>query len=69
MDGFETMGHILKSKVDSPYHPLGLPGSGTTAHHGADAYVVKSRLHQAQEAISELLGPQEHAFAALAAQA
>ncbi len=72
MDGFETMGHILKSKVDSPIiihsaysgyrnHPLTM---------AADAYVVKSHdFTRLREAISELLGPQERAFTALAAQA
>jgi two-component system OmpR family response regulator len=59
MDGFETMGHILKSKIDSPIiihsaysgyknHPLTM---------AADAYVVKSHnFTQLNEAISELLG-------------
>jgi DNA-binding response OmpR family regulator len=59
MDGFETMGHILKSKIDSPIiihsaysgyknHPLTM---------AADAYVVKSHnFTQLNETISELLG-------------
>ena len=59
MDGFETMGHILKSKIDSPIiihsaysgyknHPLTM---------AADAYVVKSHnFTQLNEAISEVLG-------------
>jgi len=59
MDGFETMGHILKSKVDSPIiihsaysgyknHPLTM---------AADAYVVKSHnFTQLNETISDLLG-------------
>jgi DNA-binding response OmpR family regulator len=59
MDGFETMGHILKSKIDSPIiihsaysgyknHPLTM---------AADAYVVKSHnFTQLNEAISDLLG-------------
>ena len=59
MDGFETMGHILKSKIDSPIiihsaysgyknHPLTM---------AADAYVVKSHnFTQLKETISELLG-------------
>jgi DNA-binding response OmpR family regulator len=58
MDGFETMGHILKSKIDSPIiihsaysgyknHPLTM---------AADAYVVKSHnFTQLNETISELL--------------
>jgi DNA-binding response OmpR family regulator len=59
MDGFETMGHILKSKIDSPIiihsaysgyknHPLTM---------AADAYVVKSHnFTQLNETISDLLG-------------
>ncbi len=59
MDGFETMGHILKSKIDSPIiihsaysgyknHPLTM---------AADAYVVKSHnFTQLNETISGLLG-------------
>jgi len=59
MDGFETMGHLLKSKIDSPIiihsaysgyknHPLTM---------AADAYVVKSHnFTQLKETISELLG-------------
>jgi DNA-binding response OmpR family regulator len=59
MDGFETMGHILKSKVDSPIiihsafsgyknHPLTM---------AADAYVVKSHDFTTLKAtVSELLG-------------
>ncbi|MCU0576300.1 MAG: response regulator [Desulfobacterota bacterium] len=59
MDGFETMGHILKSKVDSPIiihsafsgyknHPLTI---------AADAYVVKSHDFTTLKAtVSELLG-------------
>ncbi len=62
MDGFETMGHLLKSKVDSPIiihsaysgyknHPLTM---------AADAYVVKSHnFTQLKETISELLGMKE----------
>ena len=62
MDGFETMGHLLKSKVDSPIiihsaysgyknHPLTM---------AADAYVVKSdNFTQLKETISELLGMKE----------
>jgi two-component system response regulator VanR len=58
MDGFETIGHILKSKIDSPIiihsaysgyknHPLTM---------AADAYVVKSHnFTQLNETISELL--------------
>jgi two-component system response regulator ResD len=59
MDGFETMGHILKSKIDSPIiihsaysgyknHPLTM---------AADAYVVKSHnFTELNETISMLLG-------------
>ena len=59
MDGFETMGHILKSKIESPIiihsaysgyknHPLTI---------AADAYVVKSHnFTQLNETISDLLG-------------
>jgi DNA-binding response OmpR family regulator len=59
MDGFETMGHILKSKISSPIiihsaysgyknHPLTM---------AADAYVVKSHnFTQLNETIHELLG-------------
>jgi DNA-binding response OmpR family regulator len=59
MDGFETMGHILKSKIESPIiihsaysgyknHPLTM---------AADAYVVKSHnFTQLNETISDLLG-------------
>ncbi len=59
MDGFETMGHILKSKIDSPIiihsaysgyknHPLTM---------AADAYVVKSHnFTRLNETISGLLG-------------
>jgi DNA-binding response OmpR family regulator len=59
MDGFETLGHLLKSKIDSPIiihsaysgyknHPLTI---------AADAYIVKSHnFTQLKEAISELLG-------------
>jgi DNA-binding response OmpR family regulator len=62
MDGFETMGHILKSKIDSPIiihsaysgyknHPLTM---------AADAYVVKSHnFTQLNETISELLGKKD----------
>lgn len=57
MDGFETMGHILKSKIDVPIiihtaytgyktHPLSL---------AADAYIVKSyNLGPLKTTISEL---------------
>jgi DNA-binding response OmpR family regulator len=59
MDGFETMGHILKSKIDSPIiihsaysgyknHPLTM---------AADAYVVKSHnFTELNQTISLLLG-------------
>jgi DNA-binding response OmpR family regulator len=59
MDGFETMGHILKSKIDSPIiihsaysgyknHPLTM---------AADAYVVKSHnFTELNQTISMLLG-------------
>lgn len=62
MDGFETMGHILKSKIDSPIiihsaysgyknHPLTM---------AADAYVVKSHNFTVLKAtISELLGTKD----------
>lgn len=58
MDGFETMGHILKSRVDSPVilhsafsgyrnHPLSL---------AADEYVVKSHdFTRLKDAVSRLL--------------
>jgi CheY-like chemotaxis protein len=58
MDGFETMGHILKSKIDVPIiihtayagyqkHPLSL---------AADAYIVKSyNMCPLKNTISELL--------------
>jgi DNA-binding response OmpR family regulator len=58
MDGFETMGHILKSRVDSPIilhsafsgyksHPLSL---------AADAYVVKSHdFTRLKAAVSQIL--------------
>jgi DNA-binding response OmpR family regulator len=59
MDGFETMGHLLKSKIDSPIiihsaysgyknHPLTM---------AADAYIVKSHnFSELKETIRELLG-------------
>jgi len=62
MDGFETMGHILKSKIDSPIiihsaysgyknHPLTM---------AADAYVVKSHNFTVlKETISQLLGTRD----------
>ena len=72
MDGFETMGHILKSKIDSPIiihsaysgyknHPLTM---------AADAYVVKSHnFTQLNETISELLGMKDPITAAAEAAA
>jgi DNA-binding response OmpR family regulator len=72
MDGFETMGHILKSKVDSPIiihsaysgyknHPLSM---------AADAYVVKSHnFTQLNEAINEILGGKDAIPAAAEAAA
>jgi DNA-binding response OmpR family regulator len=72
MDGFETMGHILKSKIDSPIiihsaysgyknHPLTM---------AADAYVVKSHnFTQLNEAISELLGMKDPTTAVAGAAA
>jgi DNA-binding response OmpR family regulator len=62
MDGFETMGHILKSKIDSPIiihsaysgyknHPLTM---------AADAYVVKSHNFTVlKETIIGLLGTRD----------
>ncbi len=59
MDGFETMGHILKSKIDSPII-IHSAYSGYKSHPltmAADAYVVKSHnFAQLNETISELLG-------------
>lgn len=72
MDGFETMGHILKSSVDSPIiihsafsgyknHPLTM---------AADAYVVKSHdFTRLKATVSELLGAKESGYPALVAQA
>lgn len=69
MDGFETMGHILKSKIDSPIiihsaysgyrnHPLTM---------AADAYVVKSHdFTKLRETISELLGLRDTSYPRLA---
>lgn len=72
MDGFETMGHILKSRVDSPIiihsafsgyknHPLTM---------AADAYVVKSHdFTRLKATVSELLGTKDSGYPALVAQA
>lgn len=72
MDGFETMGHILKSRVDSPIiihsafsgyknHPLTM---------AADAYVVKSHdFTRLKATVSELLGLRDHACPMQMAQA
>jgi len=72
MDGFETMGHILKSRVDSPIiihsafsgyknHPLTM---------AADAYVVKSHdFTRLKATVSALLGLRDHACPLQMAQA
>lgn len=72
MDGFETMGHILKSRVDSPIiihsaysgyrnHPLTM---------AADAYVVKSHdFTRLKAAVSELIGLRGEAITPRYAQA
>ncbi len=72
MDGFETMGHILKSRVDSPIiihsafsgyknHPLTM---------AADAYVVKSHdFTRLKATVSALLGTRESGYPVQVAQA
>ncbi len=72
MDGLETMGHILKSRIDSPIiihsaysgykeHPLTI---------AADAYIVKSHdLTTLKTVISELLEKRDPTYGKLIAQA
>jgi len=72
MDGLETMGHILKSRIDSPIiihsaysgykeHPLTI---------AADAYIVKSHdLTTLKTIISELLEKRDPTYGKLVAQA
>lgn len=72
MDGLETMGHILKSRIDSPIiihsaysgykeHPLTI---------AADAYIVKSHdLTTLKTVISELLEKRGPTYGKLIAQA
>lgn len=67
MDGFETMGHLLKSKVDSPII-IHSAFSGYKSHPltmAADAYVVKSHnFTRLKETVSELLGMGSARYAA-----
>jgi len=62
MDGFETMGHLLKSKIDSPII-IHSAYSGYKTHPltmAADAYIVKSHnFTELKETISQLLGMRE----------
>jgi DNA-binding response OmpR family regulator len=72
MDGLEAMGHILKSRIDSPIiihsgyagykvHPLSI---------AADAYIVKSHDFTTLKAtITDLLGNRGTAYERLAEQA
>jgi len=72
MDGLETMGHILKSRIDSPIiihsaysgyreHPLTM---------AADAYIVKSHdFTSLKTAISDLLKERDMAYTKLSTQA
>jgi DNA-binding response OmpR family regulator len=72
MDGFETLGHILKSKIDSPII-IHSAYSGYKTHPltmAADAYVVKSHnFTQLKETINELLGMKDPAPAMAGAAA
>lgn len=67
MDGFETMGHLLKSKIDSPII-IHSAFSGYKSHPltmAADAYVVKSHnFTRLKETVSELLGTGSARYAA-----
>jgi len=59
MDGFETMGHILKSKHDTPVviHTAYPSYKDDALAMAADAFVVKSHdLTKLKDAIFELIG-------------
>jgi DNA-binding response OmpR family regulator len=72
MDGFETMGHILKSRIDSPIiiHSAYSGYKGHPLTMAAEAYIVKSHDLKALKAtISELLEHRDLISGIQAAQA
>ena len=62
MDGIDTMGHILKSKVDRPViiHSAYASYKDNPMAMAADAYVLKSHdFSRLKDTISELLGTRD----------
>jgi CheY-like chemotaxis protein len=71
MDGLETMGHILKSRIDSPIiiHSAYSGYKENPLTIAADAYIVKSHdLTTLKTIISELLEKRDPAYGKLIAQ-
>lgn len=72
MDGLETMGHILKSRIDSPIiiHSAYSGYKENPLTIAADAYIVKSHdLTTLKTIISELLEKRDPTYGKLVAQA